>query len=99
MFSDDWQTGGKAMTGKSLPLAMAGIGERLRVTAIHAGRSAEMRLTELGLPVGREITVLQRQSRGPMVIAAGDARVALGFGLSSKVFVTPLDGDQRKKDF
>ncbi len=93
MFSDDWQTRAKVLPGKSLPLAMASVGERLRVTAIRAGRSAETRLIELGIPVGREIEVVQRQARGPMVVAAGDARVALGFGLSSKVFVTPIKGD------
>ncbi len=91
MFLESFGSNTKVPPAKSLPLFMAGIGDRLRIASISAGHTAQARLIELGLLVGQEITVLQRQHRGPMVVAVGDARVALGFGLSSKVFVTPVD--------
>ena len=97
MFLDNFGSNTKVTPAKSLPLFMAGIGEQLRIVSISAGHTAQTRLTELGLPVGQEITVLQRQHRGPMVVAVGDARVALGFGLSSKVFVTPVDQPREER--
>ena len=91
MFLDTWESNSKPAPLKSLPLFMAATGERLRIVSIRADRSTDLRLVELGLPIGQEITVLQRQHRGPMVVAAGDTRLALGFELCSKVFVTPVD--------
>ena len=97
MFLDGYAANSCVTTPKSLPLFMAGIGERLRITSIAAGRSAETRLIELGMPIGQEIIVVQRQHRGPMVVATKDARVALGFGLSSKVFVTPVEQQSERR--
>ncbi len=85
------------MTNKSLPLIMANAGERLRITAIPAGRGAEAHLGELGLHVGREIRIMQRQSKGPLLLGIGDARIAVGFGLCSKVLVSLVDQEQQEK--
>lgn len=71
---------------KPFPLTMASEGDRLRIVALHGGRTASLRLTELGLNVGAEVEVLQRQGGG-LLIARGEARIAIGGGLAAKVLV------------
>ena len=79
------------MTGlEALPLSMAGEGERVRILDMAGGRFSEKRLIDLGLVVGRELVVVHRQTRGALVVALGDTRLALGFGLAQKVLVTPV---------
>jgi ferrous iron transport protein A len=46
----------------------------------------ELRLTELGLNVGSELTVSQR-SGGSLVVLRGETRIALGAGLAHKIMV------------
>ncbi len=64
---------------KGFPLILADEGVRVRI----------LRLTELGLNVGSEIQVMQRQGGG-LLIARGETRIALGAGMASKILVTPL---------
>ena len=78
------------MSSERLPLAMTGEGERVTVVAVIGGRALQKRLFDLGIVVGKELTVIQRQSEGPMVAAVGDARLALGLGVTHKILVTPV---------
>lgn len=71
------------------PLAMADEGTALRILALHGGKGLAMRLTELGLNVGTEIRVVQRQGGG-LLVARGDSRIALGGGMAAKILVAPL---------
>ena len=74
---------------KPFPLAMAQAGDRLRIHALSAGRGLDRRLTELGLNLGTEIRVVQRQGGG-LLLARGDARIAIGGGMAMKILVVPV---------
>ncbi|SDW48395.1 ferrous iron transport protein A [Thiocapsa roseopersicina] len=76
-------------TVKGFPLMMADEGARVRIVALHGGKGLTTRLTELGLNVGSELAVVQRQGGG-LLIARGEARIALGGGMAAKIQVVPL---------
>ncbi|MGD2118098.1 MAG: FeoA family protein [Chromatiales bacterium] len=73
----------------AFPLAMAQEGDRVSVLMLHGGKGMEMRLTTLGLHVGSELTVMQRQG-GNLVVISGETRFALGAGMAQKIMVTQL---------
>jgi len=73
---------------KSFPLAMADEGQSVRVIALGAGRNLDRRLTDLGLNVGSELRVVQRQGSG-LVVTRGEARIAIGGGMAMKILVAP----------
>jgi len=72
-----------------LPLAMASENVAVRVVAIQGGAGLARRLTEMGLHVGSEIVVRQRQGGG-LVLSRGETRLALGGGMAHKIMVSPL---------
>lgn len=74
---------------KGFPLMMADEGARVRIVALRGGKGLTTRLTELGLNVGSELAVVQRQGGG-LLIARGEARIALGGGMAAKIQVAPL---------
>lgn len=74
---------------KGFPLMMAGEGARLRIVALRGGKGLSLRLTELGLNVGSEVQVIQRQGGG-LLVARGESRIAIGGGMATKVQVAPL---------
>lgn len=69
---------------------MAEEGTSVRVVALHGGPGLYRRITEMGLNVGCELTLRQRQASG-VVVARGAARYALGHGMAHKVMVERLD--------
>jgi ferrous iron transport protein A len=69
------------------PLAMAQEGEKVNVSLLCGGKGLELRLTSLGLNVGSELTVSQRQG-GNLVVIRGETRLALGAGMAQKILVT-----------
>lgn len=71
------------------PLSQAGEGERVRIVALRAGRGLDQRLTEMGLHVGIELRVRQRQPGGALVVVRGETRLALGVGMAHKILVCP----------
>ena len=75
---------------KGFPLMMADEGARVRITRLLGGKGLSLRLTELGLNLGAEIAVLQRQGGG-LLIARGEGRIALGGGMAAKILVAPCD--------
>ena len=72
----------------AMSLAMASPGERLRVETIAGGDRAVKQLNDLGLTMGTELEVISSEG-GPVVIAVGGTRLALGRGLADKVRVAP----------
>lgn len=72
---------------------MADEGQRVRVVGLRAGRNLDRRLTELGLNVGSELIVVQRQGGG-LLIGRGEARIAVGSGMAAKIMVLPVDAIQ-----
>jgi len=73
---------------KPFPLSMASEGVPVRIHALHGGKGLSRRLTELGLNVGAQIAVVQRQGAG-VLIARGETRIALGGGMAAKILVIP----------
>ncbi len=43
------------------------------------------RFTDLGIRVGKTITLLQKTKRGPVLVRVDDARIALGRGMAEKI--------------
>ena len=75
---------------RSFPLAQAGDGERVEIVAVHGGSNIHRRLSDLGLSPGKRITVVAGQLGGPILVAVGASRVAIGFGMALKVRVVPV---------
>jgi len=73
-----------------MPLAMVSPGEEVRLLAINGGRRLRKRLADLGLNLGMTVRVLQRDDRGPLILAVKDSRLALGRGMAHKIMVEPI---------
>ena len=71
----------------AFPLSMADEGARVRVVALRGGAGLDRRLTEMGINVGSELAVRQRQGGGGLVVSRGETRFALGGGMAHKVMV------------
>lgn len=80
---------GCAMTNephaRAFPLSMASENATVSVVTVPGGDLAR-RLCDLGLTVGAEITVRQRQGAG-LVVTRGGARFAIGGGMAHRIFV------------
>lgn len=74
------------MTG--FPLVQAGDGEMVEIVSVDGGIGAHRKLADLGLTPGKRAEVVTRQPGGPVLVAVGGTRIAVGFGLAMKVKVT-----------
>ena len=72
-----------------MPLSGIKAGSRGSVVAFEGGMAFQTRLVDMGLDLGCEIEVLRggENSAGPMLIAVGETRLALGRGMSERVLV------------
>ena len=77
------------MNASCFPLMMADEGLRVRVVALKGGAGLDRRMTEMGLNVGAELIVRQRQGGG-LVIMRGETRFALGGGMAHKIMVAAV---------
>ena len=73
-----------------MPLAMVKAGERVRCVQLNGGRGLQARLASLGLLPGTELTVVCADTRGPILVAIGESRIALGRGMAHKIMVEPI---------
>lgn len=74
-----------------IPLAIATPGKVVKIVAIHGGIGIRKRLADLGLTPGTTLSVVQANSRGPIIISfKNDVRLALGRGMAYKIKVEPL---------
>ena len=71
------------------PLSLAPAGEPMTIIDVRAGRRLRHRLSGLGLIPGAVVEVVQSLGHGPVILAVGNARLALGRGASHKVLVEP----------
>lgn len=69
---------------------MADEGATVRVVALRSGHEMDRRMTDMGLHVGCELTVRQRQGGG-LVVTRGESRFALGSALAHRVMVERMD--------
>jgi len=68
------------------PLAMAQEGEPVKVFLLRGGKGMAKRLVSLGLNIGSELTVSQREG-GNLVVLRGETRLAIGAGMAQKIMV------------
>jgi len=74
-----------------LPLSALHTGEKGIVTGIAGGRGMLERMTSLGFVPGTEVVVLQNFRRGPIIVRAHDARIALGRGVAFRIQMRPSE--------
>ena len=69
-----------------MPLSMAKPGEKVRIVRINGGTTFLSRIMNMGIVEGKIVRVLNN-TRGPVLIAVDNFRIALGRGASFKIFV------------
>ena len=98
MESSNWEEPGSEMSledsssQSTLPLALAGEGESLRIISLRGGRGFHEKLVSMGLSVGDEIEVIQRRGGGTVLIAKEGIRYGMGGGMAQKILVTIING-------
>lgn len=71
-----------------IPLTQLKAGQSGIVVGIMGGRGAGARVQALGIRAGKRITKVSSMfMRGPVTVEVGGRRIALGFGVASKVLV------------
>ncbi|MGP3698694.1 FeoA family protein [Rhodobacter sp. NSM] len=78
------------INARQMPLVLAQEGARMAVTGLAGCREMQKRLSEMGLHVGGEVKVVRSCSCGPLLVAVGKSRLALGQEMSRKIFVTAI---------
>jgi len=66
---------------------MAPEGRNLRIIYVRGGRRVMRRLADLGLTPGATIRIVKSMDRGPILLEVNGSRIALGRGISMKLFV------------
>ena len=78
--------------GKQVTLRQIRTGQSGVVLEIQGGHGLISRLYALGIRPGQRITkVSSTLMRGPVTVKVGNARVAIGFGMASKIIVEPIE--------
>jgi ferrous iron transport protein A len=72
------------------PLSLAPAGTPVTIMDVRGGQHLRRRLADLGLTPGTVVKVVQAVGHGPLILALGDGRLALGRGASHKILVAPL---------
>ena len=70
----------------TMPLPMANVGEVVKVAKLPEKRSMSAHLREMGLIEGAELEIISTGG-GPVVVALGGSRLALGRGMANYILV------------
>ncbi len=74
--------------GKQIILSLMPAGQSGTVVQIQGGHGLISRLSALGIRPGQRLTKISSMfMRGPVTIQIGNAQVAIGFGIASKIIV------------
>lgn len=73
--------------GKSFPLAMASVGDKLRIVKLKGSEGTVRRLIGMGLVPGLEVQIVSN-SGGSVIVGIGDNRIGLGAGMAQKIMCT-----------
>jgi len=71
-------------------------GARAVVRSLHGGKGFSARVAALGITPGVEVTLIQNQRHGPILIEVRDTRVALGRGEALKIEVEQIAAEASK---
>ncbi len=69
-----------------LPLAMAGVGEKVVIRKITGSEKIRQRLAELGFVVDEEVTIMSA-SCGNLIVQVKASRIAVGMDMANRIFV------------
>ena len=69
-----------------LPMAMAGVGEKVVIRKITGNEKVRQRLAELGFVVDEEVTIMSA-SCGNLIVQVKASRIAVGMDMANKIFV------------
>jgi len=70
------------------------VGETVRILKIDAGKTLEGQLQHMGIREGEVLKVIQN-TKGPIIVAKEAMRLALGRGMSQKIWVEVLSNVKR----
>ena len=62
------------------------VGEKGIITGINGGRTATIRLFEMGFNRGSEVCIVKNDI-GPIIVSLAGSKIALGWGLARKIMV------------
>ncbi|MCL6561164.1 MULTISPECIES: FeoA family protein [Desulfofundulus] len=74
------------------PLGFMAQGESGVVRDVAGGVALREKLTALGLVRGKVIRMVQNNGIGPVIVALGEGRLALGRGMVQRIFVDEITG-------
>ncbi len=71
------------------PLTGMKPGEKAFIVALNGEMELQRRLVSMGLHIGKEVEILVSCTRvdDPTIVAAGDTRLAIGYGMASHIMV------------
>ena len=69
------------------PLHLVEQGKSVKITRVEHHHNLVKKLRNLGLHEGDTVSVLNNLGDGPLIIAKDNVRIALGRGMSLKIFV------------
>ena len=68
-------------------LTKAALRKKLKIVQLLGGPEATARLLEMGLVRGTHLKVIKNDAFGPLILAIGHNRLAIGRGLAEKIQV------------
>jgi len=71
------------------PLSSVKHRQRALIVSLTGERQLQGRLVDMGLHVGSEVEILRPSNgtSGPALVASGETRLALGYGMASQILV------------
>lgn len=75
------------MREKIITLTHVARDKKVVLVSIEAGWGMRRRLADIGLREGMLFTVLQAAINGPCIIRLGNSRLAIGYGMASRMLV------------
>jgi len=70
-----------------IPLTMLREGETGVVVDIQSGVNARGKLLSMGITPGVRVRMIKSRKPGPVIIGIGSSKIALGWGIASKIIV------------
>jgi ferrous iron transport protein A len=72
---------------KAFPLAMASVGECLKIVKLKGSEGIVKRLIGMGFVAGCEVQIISSNG-GSVIVALADNRIGLGVGMAEKIMCT-----------
>lgn len=81
---------GKGKRRNMIPLSVMNSGESAMISRIGGSDEVKQHLADLGFVTGAEITVMNAQGNGNLIVNLKDSRLALTKELAGKILVSPV---------